>query len=756
MISTDFLYRLARDASVRRRQRFAEEPSASLQSILDSPEQRSLRKLIFLCGYVYLAGALLRIRVLINSLADRDTPARRRRIARLKLLLAGQLSASSRISETTIERDYFSRDIAVVPRLMLKLLYRSTPLLVVQPAAVEDIKQLFLFADKHRLSVTVRGASSSAFGAVIPTRNGLVLDLSRLKRIIAVDRERLLATVEPGIRWSELDAYLRPYGLCTPVHPSSRFSTVGGWLSTGGIGLHAYKFGPLSCQVAAAAVLHPNGQQSKLADPQAMRLFMGAEAQLGVFTEATLRLRPLPESSSPALLSFASIDAAFEFLNLLSHSDLAPSHAVVFDRARMAEENLLFSDRTGRSEQIVAERDAVLLHFDDLSEQQRFLRQTADSSDLQVEPESSARYLWEERFFPLKAQRLGPNLLAAELFVPDINSLPDLNRELQNLARRFGIHGALEFISAKEHGNACGVLIFSFAADSKRRLSYLFSLLFVQLAVFRCLQLGARPYGFGIWNAPFFGIAAAESDQLELARLKRQFDPRKMLNPGKFFAVQGRFAGLSSLFFHRCFLIPILRSALLLSRSLGLCSRGLARRDPNLRWAIPSPVERQGRTLLEQAAQRCTFCGACVSVCPAYQLTGDELTTGRGKLFLASRLLRGEASTAEEHFRPFQCLRCRLCEEVCQTRLPLVECYERLEELTSTRFGRFPSELVAAFLHLADQKRSWLLEIFGLDSAQWAPPDMSSVIPNVRSDLRTDHTALIKQRLSSRSSGGAQ
>lgn len=754
MTGNRFLYRRAREAAAMRRHLLGEEPSSALRQILNSPDRNSLYRSIFLLYYVYFIGATFRLKLFISELADRDTPASRRRVLRLKKALIEELSVSCRISEAFLEREYFSRDVAVVPRFILKWLYRFTPLLVVQPDQLEDLKKVIGYSRIHNIPITVRAASSSVFGAVIPTSNGVVLDLSRLNKVVNFDPMRRIITVEAGMRWSELNSFLEPYSLCFAVSPSSRFSTVGGWLATGGLGINSYKFGSVANQVVAVNILHPNGVESAIDNPEKLVSFLGSEGQFGVFTHITLALRDLPDYSAAVLLSFPRLSSTFDFLNRFPSLDIPTTHLVLFDRNRMVEENRLFVDRTGRSEQIVPERDALLFHFDEQGARNKLLEFIrAKGEEVQVESELAARYLWEERFFPLKAQRIGPNLLAVELLIPDLKLVDRINQKLGRLVTRFGIEASLEIIAIKHGDQIGGVQILSFPTDAKHRLAYLLQLLFVQLAVLSAIRLGALPYGFGIWNAPFFKQVMAVRRRQELVRLKKELDPAGLINRGKFFSVQGRFYGFSSLLFQHAIFLPSLHLLLLFSPLLGLLLR-LIKPRPNHRWSVPAADDNNGRTLLAEAVQRCTFCGACVSVCPAYQLTRDELTTGRGKLFLADRLLRGRESRAAEHFRSFQCLHCHLCEEVCQTRLPLVSCYEKLEDLTVSRFGTFPKELVKSFVEMVDRKRDWLVSTFGLNLAQWTPSEMSGQLPKARQSLVLDDSIMDKMAKRSVVSGG--
>ncbi len=663
-----------------------------------------------------------RLRLFWHRLADLDTPARIRRIESLARDLRGRLPSRCRVTTGAFERQCFSRDLARVPRLLEKMLFRTKPLLVVQPKQEDDVTAVLAFARERKIPVFPRGVSSSAFGATVPTRNGLVLDFSSMAEILAIDPFTLTARVQPGVRWADLALRLGRQGLMCVTTPSSRFSTVGGWASTGGLGIDGFLYGHFSRSIEAARVALMDGKVLALTGAE-LHDFIGTEGQLGVFTQFTLRVKRKACVSRPRLSYFSDARAALAFVDRLITGGHQPAHVVFYDRERMAEENSLFRDRTGRDQSIVEERDAVLLHFDD----EACERSWRDSTEFVSGP--GPRYLWTERFFPLKAQRLGPGLLAAEVVLPK-DSVPPFIDRARKIAGRFGIKPAMEaIVSRLADGGAVCVVIASFACDPTRRWNYLLRLVLVQLLVCHGVRLGGRPYGLGIWNTPFLAAVYPAEERRRLLRRKQQLDPRQLLNPHKFFGIRSRFFSLPGIIFRPAFFRAALGCARLLSPLLGALARmgDTARAS---RWSVPAPEEQEGVQLLRQTVLRCTSCGSCVSACPAYLLTGDELVTGRSKLRMAEAWLAGEEIQASEAQRPFQCLRCGLCEEVCQTRLPLRDCYLVLEKWVEKRHG-YPKELVHEFVQRLDANRELVRVTFGLDLPDWIP---EGSIPDLRTN----------------------
>ena len=734
----------ARTVSEHRKRVYGLEPPPPLQSILGR-EARSLSPAdsLRILVYTLFGSPGERLGLFWRFLSDRDTPRRRRKIDALAGELRERLSVGCPVVEGYFERRIYSRDLAGVPPLLEKALHRTTPLLAVRPRTEGDVAALVDFASERGIPLFPRGVSSSAFGGSVPTKSGIVVDFSAMMEVLEIDPRGRTARVQPGVRWADLAELLEPFGLVPVTTPTSRFSTIGGWLSTGGIGLESFAYGPLAEAVVSARVAIPDGTVREVRDRHReekeegdrLRDFIGTEGQFGLFTEITLKVRPRPGFSRARLLPFDSPRSAFDFVERVFGSEsesgergIRPAHIAFFDRERLAEENVLFRDRTGLAETILAETDALLLHFDDPAEEARFGELLAGEAGLRPAGDTGASYLWAERFFPLKARRLGLDLLAAEAVLPR-RSVPDFIDLARRLARAFGCEPAFEatFFTSREgctKSKGCReeegcVVIASYPADSRKGIAYLLRMLLAMILTAEALRLGGRPYGYGIWNAPFWSRRYPSAVRRQILRRKERVDPKGILNPMKHFRHRTRFYNLPGLLFRPRVFGGFLRLAGRLSPLVALVSP-LFKSVRDNRWRVPAPEEEGGRKLLVQSIRRCTFCGSCISVCPAYYLTRDELVTGRAKLRMAEAMVAGEEISTREASSPFQCLRCGLCEEVCQTRLPLKDCYTALEGWIEGRIGR-PDETMARFTERLDADRTLVETLYGLDVAEWRP-----------------------------------
>ncbi len=619
--------------------------------------------------------------------------------------LRPRLSVGSRVIADDFERSLCRRDLARLPGFMERALLPRSPLLVVQPRTQDDVLVLTEFCRERGLALFARGVSSSAFGGAVPTEAGVVADFSSMNRVLSVDPAARTATVEPGVRWADLVDAVSPHGLAPRTTPTGLFSTVAGWVSTGGRGLNGFKYGPLREAVQGMRVVMPCGEvwDLKSSDPR-MADFFGAEGQLGLITELTLALRPAARESHPLLFYFDDDQRASSFLEAVIASQHKPTHLQSYDAARLKEENALFKDKTGLKDDIVEAQSAVLLHFDDAASAGKFLEHKGLPPH-RVAAVLAARYLWSERFYPMKAQRRGPGMLASEVLLPH-GRLPAYLADARRLAQRFGDELACETSFHQSQDSLDSVVILTFLCDPAGA-DYPLRLLLVQLLTHAALTFGGRPYGIGLWNLPFV--------RSRRSALKAQVDPHNLLNPHKSLSRPGFFS-LRDWILQPILHVIGLRLARWFSPLLGLAARGLARPTGEA-WSVPDAAA-SGPALLKETAERCTACGSCIAVCPAWIVTREELTTARGKLEAAQAL--GHGLSAEAAQSMFQCVHCGLCEEVCQTALPLRACYDVLEKSVALLHGR-PDKLIADFAARVDKISPEVAQSYGLLRPEWRP-----------------------------------
>jgi D-lactate dehydrogenase (cytochrome) len=191
------------------------------------------------------------------------------------------------------------------------------PDIVVYPESAAEVAAVLAYAHENRVPVVPFGAGTSLEGHVIPLEGGISLDLTRMNAVVALRPDDLTATVQPGVTRSQLEAAAGPHGLFFPVDPGAD-ATLGGMAATNASGTTTVRYGGMRTHVLELEVVLADGRIIRTGTRAAKtsagyslsNLFVGSEGTLGVITELTLRLHPIPEHVVVARAAFPSVEAA--------------------------------------------------------------------------------------------------------------------------------------------------------------------------------------------------------------------------------------------------------------------------------------------------------------------------------------------------------------------------------------------------------------------------------------------------------------
>ena len=580
-----------------------------------------------------------------------------------------------RIISAIGERALYSRDQSEIPRFMKDIMFRSVPEIVAQPMTTEGVQAVLKLASAKSIPVIPRGSGSSPFGGSVPVAGGIVLDMSRMDRILEVDKGLKTVSVQAGARWADVDQVLEKEGLALNTSPSSKFSTVGGWLATGGMGLNSFSKGHISGSVMALELVTPDGSVHSLTpESKEFRAVFGSEGQLGIITAVKLSVRERADRWRPHMVTFDDAKSALSFAKALAGSDVRPAHIVYESPSKFTYINRLLGKNHFRS------GDSILVNIEG-DESEAAFHSFIKAGGLKEEKEYLARYMWNERYFPMKVRKFGPGLLGSEVVVP-MKLLPDVITKAKELCDRFGLEPLFE-IHFLDDGN--GLLLCYYMTDQGNTIRYTMDALKSMLITTMLLDMGARLYSIGVWNYPF-SDAEDRSRVDALRQAKDELDPKGVMNSGKYFTLSGRFSALTGTFFGPSLMRPALKAVVLFSpvtsRMMTMVYNFASKR-----------LKPKTRTDLLRIADECAMCGACVSVCPAYMVVRDERVTGRGKLLTAKAMARGDKISKEHAHRIFLCMKCKACEQVCQSKLELVSAYEILEKELEKEHGKDAAEI---------------------------------------------------------------
>jgi FAD/FMN-containing dehydrogenase/NAD-dependent dihydropyrimidine dehydrogenase PreA subunit len=600
-----------------------------------------------------------------------------------------KIAGDIRIIDKDEEKEMYSHDIGDVPAIMTKTFFEIQPDFVVQPKNAAEIKQALAFANEKKVPVIPRGAASWGFGGVIPTRGGIVIDLSPFRNILYLNKLQKTVTVEAGARWSDIDILAKKEGLCLMTYPSSKFSTVAGWIATGGYGINSFRYGHLAQQIVSMTVILPSGESRKITptDPDFM-YFVSTEGEFGIIVEVNLKLRDVPEASYPHLYYFPSDEAAFEFIDKLVKSKgvqkAKPDVIRFLDETHLSDINELMHSP------IFKKSAGVLVELSSHDDDEKFLKAVVENGNLDEAPRYVASYLWNERLFGMKTKRLGPTILASENIIP-ITSAAGFIKKAKKLGANFGVD---IFIDSYIIDEKMALIMTNFLCDS-RKTRYYIALPLQQMLTQTAVSMGAEPYGLGIWNAAFINHLYKADKKRELLAYKTKVDPNNIMNPGKFFGIKSKFLNIPALIFQPAIFAFSINLLILLSPVVGKIATLLLGKD-----------EKVDSLDFELTTHACAKCGNCIAVCPAYLVTKDEEVTAKGKIALAKKLIEGRPVTQKEAEKVFMCMHCKGCEEICQTNLELMSLWDALEKRVEVKFGR-PEEKINEFLKRVDDSKEY-------------------------------------------------
>ena len=191
--------------------------------------------------------------------------------------------------------------------------------LVVCPGSTEEVSQVVVLANRHGIPLVPYGGGTGVMGGVLPVCGGIIVEVRRMNRVLEVNRTDLTARVEAGVILQDLEDALAEHNLMQGHDPYSvPIATVGGAISTNGVGYRAGAYGPMGDQVLGLEAVLPNGSiintrplPKYSSGPDLNKLFVGSEGVFGIITQATIRVHRRPEVQVFAAASFDSFDQGF-------------------------------------------------------------------------------------------------------------------------------------------------------------------------------------------------------------------------------------------------------------------------------------------------------------------------------------------------------------------------------------------------------------------------------------------------------------
>jgi len=419
------------------------------------------------------------------------------------------------------------------------------PDVVVFARSTTDVSKLLQFASHEKIPVTARGGGFGYVGGCVPARGGIALSLARMKRIKEISFGDAIAIVEPGVITADLKAAARAQNLFYPPDPASmKDCTIGGNVATNAGGPRCLKYGVTRNYVIGLEVVLANGEVLRTGGRvhknktgfDLIGLFVGSEGMLGVVTEVTLRLLPLPPARATLSAAFTTAAQAAQAVQAIFAAGFLPSSLEIADRftleaarrdlGRMivpAGNTHLLVDLDGQKESVRSEAAAI-----------RELLEKRKANALEVATgEVDCEKLWAlRRQFSNSLRATGLTKLNEDVVVPR-SRLVDLIELAERLQAKHGFPIAC-FGHAGDGNIHVNIMADRYNRDPavREKVEQALDDLFAQVLAWGGVITGE--HGIGLAKKRWWPQASSETVRNLHHQLKQTLDPDGVLNPGKF------------------------------------------------------------------------------------------------------------------------------------------------------------------------------------------------------------------------------
>ena len=434
-----------------------------------------------------------------------------------------------------INEDYAHDELGGISRM---------PEVLVRVRSTEEVSAIMKLAYEKTIPVTVRGSGTGLVGAAVPIHGGILLETTKMNKILALDENNLTVTVQPGVLLMELAAFAEEHDFLYPPDPGEKSATIGGNISTNAGGMRAVKYGVTRDYVRALTVVLPNGEVLQLGAAVAKNssgyslkdLIIGSEGTLCVITEAVLKLVPLPKVSVSLLVPFPDMKSAIEAVPHIIRSKVTPT-AIEY----MSRDTILFSESYLGKRFPDTKNDAyILLTFDgnsqaqveqDMSTVAELCLNIGALDAYIVDTEERKKSVWSARGAFLEAIKASTTEMdECDVVVPG-NKVDTFIKYTHELAAEF--HVRIPSFGHAGDGNLHVYICRDELSDEEweKTLSAIFDRMYEKSVELGGLVSGE--HGIGYAKKDFLKRQYGETPIALMQGIKQVFDPKNILNPGK-------------------------------------------------------------------------------------------------------------------------------------------------------------------------------------------------------------------------------
>ncbi len=418
------------------------------------------------------------------------------------------------------------------------------PEAVVFPESTAEIVDILKLANEHVFPVTARGGGVGYTGGAVPVDGGIVIGTDRMKKIIEISADDLYVTCQPGLTTYEVQQAVAKHGLMFAPDPASyKDSFIGGNIAENAGGMRTPKYGVtkhhvlgLEVVTATGEVIHTGGKTVKnVVGFDLTGLMCGSEGMLGIITEATLKLLPTPEATSTVRANFHSMKAACKVLTKFTPHGLLPMAMEVIDKHCVAaiEENFAFGlSKDAGAILLVAvdgsreevERNAVMI--------ERIINENGGFDVLRAKSKQEEDKLWDvRRAISPSLMKYGTLKINEDVVVPR-SKVPELVARIEEIGKRHDT-----FVANFGHAGDGNIHV-NFVVDREVPAAIARARQCVSETFQLSVELGGTisgEHGIGYVKSQYMSIAIDPATLEIMKGIKKVFDPKGILNPGKMF-----------------------------------------------------------------------------------------------------------------------------------------------------------------------------------------------------------------------------
>jgi glycolate oxidase len=419
----------------------------------------------------------------------------------------------------------------------------ALPDAVAFPRNTQGVSKILAFANKRGIPVTARGAGYGYVGGCVPSRGGIVLSLMRMNRIVEINTDDFVAVVEPGVLTEALQKEVEKIGRFYPPDPASRADcSLGGNIATNAGGPRCLKYGVTREYVLGLEVVLADGSVARVGGRthknktgfDLTKLFVGSEGMLGIVTQATLKLLPLPPYRSALAIGFQSMRGATEAIRRIFGGGFLPCALEIADEFTLAAAR----KRTG-SDRLAGCKAHIIVELDGQEKSVRSELPDLEALILPCKPlfvdrangGAACEKLWQlRREFSYALRDTGLTKLNEDIVVPR-GRLEELFDFTSRLQKKHGFQVAC-FGHAGDGNIHVNIMADLSEKNANRRCDAALNDLFKFIVSVDGAITGE--HGIGLAKKPWWPLATSKEVRRLHGALKKALDPKTILNPGKF------------------------------------------------------------------------------------------------------------------------------------------------------------------------------------------------------------------------------